>query len=238
MPIVYIGIDDTDFGDSIGTGALARELQIALMREFPIVPKGVTRHQLLVHPDIPYTSHNSAACLKLQTDATVDALTVACERFVAFLHHEGADPGLCVFTEREMPNAFYLFGQRATSEVVTKQEAIELGRQSEVVLRELGGAGIGIIGAIAACALRMTDNDGRFLSLPGAFSLADEVSIGELLDRTPIDRVVDEEGNELPRATRIVTNRWVRPDLVQGQAVLRVAKRADGYVIRKRHDAD
>ena len=55
--VLYIALDDTDTLDSIGTGRLAREIAEDLAREFPVY--AVTRHQLFVHPDIPYTSHNS-----------------------------------------------------------------------------------------------------------------------------------------------------------------------------------
>jgi hypothetical protein len=59
---VLIGFDDTDTLDSeVGTGKLVR-------RFLPELPQGsvcygVVRQQLLISEDIPYTSHNSAACL-------------------------------------------------------------------------------------------------------------------------------------------------------------------------------
>src|SRR5512135_1318528 len=99
----HIGIDDTDAGASIGTGALARELQVHLLQRHGGRAEGITRHQLLVHPDIPYTSHNSSACLSLWLPASRAEVVAAGEQFVRFLFHEGADPGLCV-ADRASPS--------------------------------------------------------------------------------------------------------------------------------------
>ena len=59
---VYLGFDDTDHIDADrGTGKLARWFKDELPAGSRIW--GVVRQQLLVHDAIPYTSHNSAACL-------------------------------------------------------------------------------------------------------------------------------------------------------------------------------
>ncbi|MGH2717450.1 MAG: hypothetical protein ACRDJU_02570, partial [Actinomycetota bacterium] len=60
---LLIAIDDTDNRDSRGTGAGSRALLEALLDAELGQPVGITRHQLLVDPAIPYTSHNSSACL-------------------------------------------------------------------------------------------------------------------------------------------------------------------------------
>ena len=62
---VLISIDDTDNIESRGTGALASLLSKECEnrnwgRTYPI-----TRHQMLIHPDIPYTSHNSSMCFSV-----------------------------------------------------------------------------------------------------------------------------------------------------------------------------
>ena len=64
---MFIGIDNTDLPDSPGTGKLVRRLGSQLEAHGQGRPLGVTRHQLLVHPSILYTSHNSAACLELES---------------------------------------------------------------------------------------------------------------------------------------------------------------------------
>ncbi|MDK2890060.1 MAG: hypothetical protein PWR21_692, partial [Methanoculleus sp.] len=61
---IYLGIDDTDTRESRGTGRLARMIATELARSYTVT--GVTRHQLFVHPAVPYTSHNSSAVIHIQ----------------------------------------------------------------------------------------------------------------------------------------------------------------------------
>ena len=178
-----IGIDDTDFGESIGTGALSRELQIYLCRHLGLVSLGITRHQLLVHPDIPYTSHNSSACIELQGESTVEKLAELCEEVIAFLFHPGADPGLCIATADQLQNGCLEFGRRAQAEVVEKQEALALAQEYGVILKELGGTGLGAIGALCACSLRASGSDGRFISLRGIREIGEAASVAEILSK-------------------------------------------------------
>jgi hypothetical protein len=62
MMKVYPGFDETDTYDSLyGTAKLVRWFQSAMPEGFEF--RGVVRQQLLVCDKIPFTSHNSAACL-------------------------------------------------------------------------------------------------------------------------------------------------------------------------------
>ena len=62
---VYVGFDDTDHVEADrGTGKVARWFEDALPEDCRM--EGVLRQQLLVHEGIPYTSHNSAACIVLE----------------------------------------------------------------------------------------------------------------------------------------------------------------------------
>ncbi|HEY3351980.1 MAG TPA: hypothetical protein VGQ83_01905 [Polyangia bacterium] len=234
----HVGLDDTDAGISIGTGALARELQLHLVQRFGGAAAGITRHQLLVHPDIPYTSHNSANCLVVDLGAAPAEVAAACEALIRFLRHDGADPGLCVVDREALSLAALAFARRAQREVVRKDEALALGRAEEVHLVELGGAGIGVIGALAACALRLSGDDGRFVSLAGVRDLTGDLTVAAIRARAPIDRVVDDAGVELGPDCVVRTAGWVRPVLSGGATVLRVDRRDGAYVIvnRKREE--
>jgi tRNA(Ile2) C34 agmatinyltransferase TiaS len=231
----FIGVDDTDFGESIGTGALARELMLHLSAKVGVQSKGVTRHQFLIHPDIPYTTHNSSACVEVECEAGLDALADACRGFIGFLFHEGADPGLCITWADQLSEPLLSFGRRAQQEVVTKEEAIVLAREAGILLEEHGGDGIGIIGALSGCCLRMDGSDGRFISLVGIRDTAPAMTVAELCDRTPITAVVDETGRGLGDSDVVQTNNWVRPDLVDKKIVLKVRsnKETGGYFIKK-----
>lgn len=56
---MLVSIDDTDNLESRGTGEIASLLAKLLEEREWGKAQVITRHQLLVHPDIPYTSHNS-----------------------------------------------------------------------------------------------------------------------------------------------------------------------------------
>ena len=68
MPLILIGLDDTDNLTSPGTGQVARGLWSQCLARGHH-PTTVTRHQFLVDPRIAYTTHNSGACVTLETTA-------------------------------------------------------------------------------------------------------------------------------------------------------------------------
>lgn len=65
---VFIGSDDTDNLHSRGTGFRVRTLGNLLERKGLGDVESVTRDQLLVSPEIPYTSPNSSACLTVRAN--------------------------------------------------------------------------------------------------------------------------------------------------------------------------
>ena len=94
---IYLGFDDTDVFDAeIGTGRLVRMFEDKLPAGVRLW--GVVRHQLLVDPRIPYTSHNSPACAVVETqDLRVQShLIQLAAHHIAELASPGSDPGLCV----------------------------------------------------------------------------------------------------------------------------------------------
>lgn len=233
---MLIGLDDTDAGESIGTGALAREVQMLLARDFGASSQGVTRHQLLIHPDIPYTSHNSAACLGVVGE--VAPIIEAVEALVLHLFHPGADPGLCVGYAEQFDGPVQSFGTRAGVEVLTQEEAVALAAEAGVTLLGLGGTCDGIIGALAACGLRASGQDGRFISLPGIRDLPPRLTVAELLGRTAIEEVVDETGTTVADDIEFDTLGWVRPDWRDHRAVLSLRREDGGYVVAGRKKAE
>ncbi len=89
-----IGIDDTDNLESRGTGFRARCLGADLAAAGLARVDGVSRHQLLVHPDIPYTSHNSALCLDAHVpDGRIDEVREFCRDFLLRESADGSDAG-------------------------------------------------------------------------------------------------------------------------------------------------
>ena len=88
-----LGIDDTDNLESRGTGHRARQMADWLAENKLAQPQGITRHQLLVDPRIPYTSHNSSACLSVETK-NPDDVWEASREFLLRESAQGSDAGL------------------------------------------------------------------------------------------------------------------------------------------------
>lgn len=161
--IIYIGVDDTDTLESRGTGRLARGIADNLAREFTIL--GVVRHQLLVDPRVPYTSHNSCAVIVIegQENTSLPALFERVKALMLDDFQEGSDPGLCVTAH--VPEAVTAFGRKAQRALVKQQEARELAAAHGIMLEGLGGTQDGVIGSIAGVGLTAAGDDGRYLQV-------------------------------------------------------------------------
>ena len=165
MAVFLIGIDDTDNQVSPGTGKLARRLsEECVVRG--LRPLGVTRHQFLVHPAIPYTSHNSGACIALESQDCLESAEFIYD-FVAHNCADGSDPGVCLAKASDVPDFIVEFANLATRQVVTMADAFGLAKRASITLHGLGGMCQGVIGALGSVGLRASGNDGRFIDLPG-----------------------------------------------------------------------
>ncbi len=230
---LLVAIDDTDNAEPgcVGTGRLARMLARALLDRGLAAEATVTRHQLLVHPDIPFTSHNSAACVGLAgVSAGVDAIADAARRFVLDHPNAGANPGLCVLAPAAVPPFLLEFAKRAQTEVLSLAEADGTAARLDGTVWWHGETGQGRIGAMAAVALRHSGEDGRFIGLPGIRGLEGTLRVGEIRSRSPIARVETVDGEPLADDVPIDTRDWVRPALRGGVPVLRVRRLEDRWV--------
>jgi hypothetical protein len=189
---ILLSIDDTDNLESRGTGEIASLIAGAVEQQGWGTTGIVTRHQLLVHPDIPYTSHNSAMCFQAELqEGCLDRVIDFARDFLDHECAEGSDPGLCVAVLDRIGAAPELiaFGQRAKREVITMPEAFELAGRLGVHLSEHGGTGQGVIGALAGAGLRLWGNDGRMkgsLEFPEA---GRPLRVADLLEHPGVDAV-------------------------------------------------
>ena len=163
-----IGIDDTDNLNSRGTGYVVRELARQLKEKKLAVPHCVSRHQLFFHPDIPYTSHNSSACLEVDT-LDYENLKDYCRNYLLKVAAEGSDVGLCIADFNKISEEHIDWGLRAKKEILCKSHAFDLAKRNNIYLEGLTGTHDGIIGSLAACGLRKFGNDGRILMLAADF---------------------------------------------------------------------
>lgn len=228
---LLIGVDDTDNLNSRGTGYRARGLGALLQGQGLGRVNGISRHQLLVHEDIPYTSHNSALCLRLEpSDNGVAETVIDCSR--EYLRREaapGSDAGLCVMELSETGETLQAFGRRAQKEVLSRDEAEDLAGREGAYLEGLTGDHGGMIGALAAVGLRAWGADGRFVWVEGIRERAGQhCSIAEVLAETGVDVVSTLDGREITEGTQILNlGDWPRPIARDGRAVLLVEESDD-----------
>jgi len=227
---LLVGIDDTDSVDSDhGTGRVSRDLGAALADRHDVAWVGSVRQQFLVDPRVPYTTHNSAACLWFEVDeppgeALVEAIVEDAGAYLGEVMADVADPGLCVADAAEVPEAVTAFGRRAQAEVVTKDAAYETAAAAGVFLDEYGGTGDGVIGALGSVGLTAAGDRGRFIAYGSIRDYGPEVAVDRL--RADGIRVVDGAGADVAAGT-VNTHDWVRPQLRDGQPTLPVEPDGD-----------
>ncbi|NLL61661.1 MAG: hypothetical protein GX240_02615 [Candidatus Atribacteria bacterium] len=196
-----LAIDDTDQKNWPGTGHLLEKIRKSILENQWGAADDITRHQLFVHPSIPYTSHNSAMCF---TGEVIEKKTInnIIDIAIYYLEKESApesDPGLCVvlldeltFTERLVD-----FGFSAKVKKISKQDALNLAEQLSIYLSEHGGTGDGIIGALAGAGLRLSGNDGRFRGSHFFLEQPTMFKVNILYGNYKIDKVCTEKGKVL-----------------------------------------
>lgn len=227
---ILIGVDDTDNLETEGTGHRVRTLCQQLADRGLARGLGITRHQLLVSPQIPYTSHNSSACLEMEVERErVDELWAYCRAFLLAESAPGSDAGLCLAAFEQADAQVRAFGERAKREVLQKTDAESLANAKRIRLEGLTGSGGGIIGALAGIGLHAAGADGRFLWMPDLRELKGRIPAGELCERTGIGAVMTLDGRIIAPHEVVDLGVWPRPILRGGQAILLVEEDRDGW---------
>ncbi len=226
--MIFVGIDDTDTLDGPGTNQLARRLAARLPAGFGV--EVVLRHQLLVDPRIPYTSHNGSASLLVhaQPGRAAGELTEPLAAEMRAWFQEGSDPGLCIAPA--VPDELRAWGRRCQAEVVTQEEARALATRHGIYLRGLGGTEGGVVGALAAVGLLAAGDDGRVVHLAG-WPWPDElrgVQPLEAVRARGVARVIDQALGTTVAEGLVDLGKHLRPAWRQGEAVLFVERVGQG----------
>lgn len=225
---IYIGFDDTDHIDANrGTGKLARWFERALPEGCNIW--GVVRQQLLVHDDIPYTSHNSSACVvvDVEDESVLEDLISRAVVHIERYSLEGSDPGLCVARD-DAPGISRLiaFSRKCTCRVVAQKEALEAAH--DLHLSGHGGTNQGIIGAAAAVGLTVDGWSGRFIEFGGLREVPENVEVSALEGRGILPVSLDRDGQVPAPGDIVLTKNWLRPRLWGSRAILPVVPKGTG----------
>jgi tRNA(Ile2) C34 agmatinyltransferase TiaS len=240
---LYVAFDDTDTLDADrGTGKVGRWFEDEL-------PQGcrlwaVVRQQLLVHPDVPYTSHNSAAvCVIEVTDpalcagdgvpspALVEDVVARATAHLARHWMDGSDPGLCVAWDGcDALPALIAFGRRAAVEVVSQAQAHAAAAGAH--LSGHGGSEDGVIGAAAGVGLTADGWNGRLIEYRCRFGhLRDIPEPVDVVDLESVGITVVSIDRDAPvplPADFVHADGWLRPRLWAGLPVLPVQRDGAG----------
>ncbi|MGL4475239.1 MAG: DNA-binding protein [Shewanella sp.] len=230
-----ICIDDTDDIGTKGTGEIAEEIAQRLVAISGGSASFITRHQLFVHPDIPYTSHNSAMCFALNSPLTLAQIHQHASAHLLVESALAADPGLAILEmESEFDAAALIdFGRRAKEEVITKEAAYALARQLNISLTEHGGTGQGVIGALAGLGLRLMGSDGRVkgkIKLGQADDVALMVKVDDIVKQTGLDSVISTDGQRVEFDEQVQLKGKVKAVYLEHEFVLLVERRAGVWV--------
>jgi hypothetical protein len=224
----WVCFDDTDDLDAPqGTGKLARWFEEELPEGCSLW--GVVRQQLLVHPSVPYTSHNSSACcvLDIPGPEVVPDLVALAGAHVERHMLDGSDPGVCVAVEGDdAVDRLVAFGRLAAVALTDQAAAYEAA--AGVHLSGHGGTEDGVIGAAAGVGLTAWGWSGRFIEFSGLRDHPETVTVDALeqagILAVPVDRNV-----VFPAPDHVIeTQGWLRPLLLGGRPVVPVALAGEG----------
>lgn len=223
---IMVCIDDTDNLDSPGTGELAEHIATGLTRAVKARCSQISRHQLYIHEDIPYTSHNSSMCFcaEIPDDRLQDTIAFGAQ-YLEAASATGSDPGFCVVNVDALkdPGELMRFGLRAKEQVLTKADAYDLARNLGIHLSEHGGTGQGVIGGLAGTGLRLGGNDGRFRGWMHFEGRERTMKAARLYASPFVDRVCSLEGECLDPEIPVMVDYEVKTVLLDNKATVLVA---------------
>ncbi|MGI5825354.1 MAG: hypothetical protein ACOX7J_07270 [Bacillota bacterium] len=239
---ILICVDDTDdLSKTTSTGRIAELIKKKVEKLGGVSDNGITRHQLLLNEKIAYTSHNSSMCFAAEIDHNMyENVKKTAENVVKENMAVTSNPGICCCCMDEVDDVDNLiaFGYRAQNAVISKDEAYHTaGKNKGIWLRELGGSGLGVIGALAGVGLRLSGNDGTFRGK--AYVGKDNIWItaDELCKKINVDNIVDMNGNCLSGDTLIFADDFIKKVYLNHKVMAVVRFKAGfGYVVCKKAD--
>ncbi len=215
--MIYVGIDDTDTLDTLGTNQLARALVRHVAARYRCWL--IVRHQLLEDPRVPFTSHNGSASMGFLPEHSepIESFIEELRSVMRDWFVPGSDPGLCVAAS--VPPEVVEFGRRCQQDLVDQSAARELAARHGLYLEGLGGTEGGVIGALAAVGLAKGGNDGRIVQI-GQWpdDIAGTQEVAPLNDRGVEIRCL--ATGALVTSGLIDVGKHLRPNFRQGKIVL------------------
>lgn len=231
---IYLAMDDTDSLNSRGTGKLARATGAVISKQFHV--DGISRHQLYVHEDIPFTSHNSCAVIHIDAEQRDDKEWIYETAKECMLSDfvDGSDPGIAVACADEIRAPLIAYGRDAQKVVLNQKKARTLAAALGIRLEGLGGTEDGVIGTMAGLGLAKAGNDGRFLMCGSIREMTGPQDVATLC-AAGVDAVYTMDGHEVTGGmVQIEEGKSAKPCPVDGRKVLFVEQIDGQYHAVKR----
>ncbi len=217
--MIYVGIDDTNNAESVGTAKFTRQVASKISEQFSVY--GVTRHQFYINQEIDYTVYNFCAVIHVDADNghLSSIFDIAKEEIIANFNM-GSNPGLAVAHEDQISPSVMIFGADAKKKILTRHMAIKLAENSKIELEGFGKTKNGVIGALAGVGLASAKNDGRFIQLGQLRDIKEPMPVKKFL-KYGIDRIFTIEGVQVFEGIIFnEDNKPVKPSPVNGEVVL------------------
>jgi hypothetical protein len=193
--IFYLGIDDTGKPGTVGTQELALELGRHLESHSIARLIFVSAHPLLPATEIPGSSTNTTYCLTLE-GAKQHLREIDMESRVYIMRNAsaGANAGFALVQADAVTRRILSFSQACRTLEMQRRDALELARESGIVIAGFTGNGKGVIGALAAVGWRWHGSDGTITWMPGLEDLKGVMTLGEIFERCKLDYIKSVRG--------------------------------------------
>jgi hypothetical protein len=217
--MIYVGIDDTNNEESVGTAKFARQVASKIAKKFPVY--GVTRHQLYQDKEINYSLHNFCAVIHVKVDKEyLNTIFSTARDEILNNFNIGSNPGLAAADEDAISPETVKFGEDAKYKVLKKDNAFILATNSKIKIEGFGETGNGVVGALAGVGLASTKNDGRFVQLGELRKIKQPEPVENFLN-SGIDKILTTEGVIVNEGMIFnIDNKPVKPSPVDGSVVL------------------
>jgi tRNA(Ile2)-agmatinylcytidine synthase len=158
LPLLHIGIDDTDSSEGMCTTYLAAVLIDEIKESFGLRLEGFPR-LIRLNPNCPYKTRGNAALsfrfrLPQEFIPQVKELVLARVEQMAMLEDEGTESGVAFYVGEEPPALLGEFSSRVVKVMVTIEDADQVALELGIEVHKFK-AGRGIIGALAAIGNRL-----------------------------------------------------------------------------------
>jgi len=224
-----LGIDDTDTQDSSSTVDLALTLGSQIESRTQAKLLNISCHQLIQHPSITQNGRNIACCLFLDVEKEKHReIDLACREILLRESAPGSNAGYALAAWAQFDHELIVWGKTAKTNLLKRQDALDLARRCGLSTAGILGSGSGVIGALAAVGLRFEGNDGWIEWMPGLKGLFGTYTQIQLTQYIQFDSIESQQGSRPAMDDLILFEHPVKPLLKDSKIILSVTRAKKG----------